>query len=417
MNEERGAVTESTEQPTEEIAAPKRRFHLTRRWSIALAALGGLLVVGLAGISYAAFDYGQKYEGRILPGTTVAGVAVGGLEYDEALAKVRAAVRPQLTRTIALSFEDRAWETTPAQLKARSDAKAAVQAALEASDKASFMKIARMRWLGDDLDFERSVGITYPRKGAHGFIEGLASSFNREARDAELDSSSGWVEIVKAKEGRTVNVDRSRIALMGALREGESLVPLTVKVEKPEVTEDEFEKVLLLRIGENKVYLYEKGKITHTYTVATGQPEYPTPTGTFEVAEKRYMPTWVNPDPEGWGASLPESIPPGPNSPLGLRALNWSAPLIRFHGTPATYSLGYNASHGCVRFSNTDIVELYDLVDVGTPIVSVQVAPLRPLYVAAPDPILVEEEAEGETDKPAEEDDKPADDGKSKKDH
>jgi hypothetical protein len=86
---------------------------------------------------------------------------------------------------------------------------------------------------------------------------------------------------------------------------------------------------------------------------------------------------------------MPAEIPPGPGNPLGVRAINWSAPAIRFHGTSATYSLGYNASHGCVRMSNEDVIELYDMIEVGTPIVSTVVAPLRPLYASAPDPILV----------------------------
>jgi hypothetical protein len=114
----------------------------------------------------------------------------------------------------------------------------------------------------------------------------------------------------------------------------------------------------------------------------------------FEIVEKRYMPTWVNPAPDGWGAGMPASIGPGLSNPLGLRALNWSADGIRFHGTTATYSLGYNASHGCVRMANEDVIELYDLVDVGTPIVSTIVAPLRPLYSPAPDPVVVEPVAE-----------------------
>ena len=90
---------------------------------------------------------------------------------------------------------------------------------------------------------------------------------------------------------------------------------------------------------------------------------------------------------------MPASIPPGINNPLGLRAINWSAPAIRFHGTQALYSLGYNASHGCVRMSNDDVIELYDMIDVGTPIVSTVVAPLKPLYASAPDPIVVPEDS------------------------
>lgn len=77
---------------------------------------------------------------------------------------------------------------------------------------------------------------------------------------------------------------------------------------------------------------------------------------------------------------MPAVIPPGLSNPLGLRAINWSAPNIRFHGTSATYSLGYNASHGCIRMSNEDVVELYDMVDVGVPIISVLYGDLQPQY-------------------------------------
>ena len=104
------------------------------------------------------------------------------------------------------------------------------------------------------------------------------------------------------------------------------------------------------------------------------------------------MPTWVNPDPDGWGADMPEVIPPGPDNPLGTRALNWSAPAIRFHGTSADYSIGYNASHGCVRLHMSDVEQLYELVDVGTPIVSMNYGTVKPLYASSPDPTPVAEE-------------------------
>jgi hypothetical protein len=175
------------------------------------------------------------------------------------------------------------------------------------------------------------------------------------------------------------------------LSKNRGIVPLPVEILEPEVTAASFEQVLLLRIGENMLYLYNDGEITNSWVVATGQPEYMTPTGVYSITEKRYLPTWVNPAPDTWGADLPAEIPPGPDNPLGVRALNWSAPAIRFHGTEATYSLGYNASHGCVRMSNTEVTQLYDMVDVGTPIVSLVAAPLKPLYVSAPDPTPVAE--------------------------
>jgi lipoprotein-anchoring transpeptidase ErfK/SrfK len=363
--------------PAEESEAAGGRRHRTS--FIVLAVVLGVALLGVAGMAYAGYDYSKKYEGRILPGATVAGVDIGGMAPEEALKAVKRAVRPQLTRTIDVTWEDRRWEVTPKELGAKSNARAAVDTALAASSATSFLEKTRLRVLGDELTFSGDVAISYPRTGARAFIEELASTLHREPRDAALDYSSGWVEITASRRGREVNTARSVASLRNALLTGASEAKLSVNISEPQVTEDAYDQVILVRIGENKLYLYQDGKITHDYLVATGQPAYPTPTGVYEITEKRYMPTWVNPAPDGWGSDMPASIPPGISNPLGLRALNWSASGIRFHGTTATYSLGYNASHGCVRMSNEDVIELYDLVEVGTPIVSLESAAYQPL--------------------------------------
>jgi lipoprotein-anchoring transpeptidase ErfK/SrfK len=56
---------------------------------------------------------------------------------------------------------------------------------------------------------------------------------------------------------------------------------------------------------------------------------------------------------------------------LGTRALNLDAPGIRIHGTYADSSIGTYASHGCIRMHIWDSEELFDLVDVGTPVIIV----------------------------------------------
>lgn len=378
---------------------PTRRF--SRKLLIALVAAGVLLVLSAAGAAYATYDYSESYSGRIFPGTVIAGVDVSGMTPERALDAVQEAIGPQLDRTVTLTWKEKSYEVTPRELGARSDAEVLVAAAVQASGDASWVDKATMRFLGSGMGFERAIAITYPKQGVRGYIEGVASNIDRDVVDASIDYSTGWVELVKDRTGRELDVRAGRKGLRDALRSGEDTVALRVKEVAPEVTRDEFGKILLVRIGENKLYLYEKGKITHSWPVATGQPEYPTPTGTYSITEKRYLPTWINPALDTWGKDLPAQIPPGPGNPLGLRALNWSAPAIRFHGTEAIYSLGYNASHGCVRMANADVIELYDLVDVGTPIVSTVVAPLRPLYVSSSttiDPDRVEPAGEGEDD-------------------
>jgi lipoprotein-anchoring transpeptidase ErfK/SrfK len=144
-----------------------------------------------------------------------------------------------------------------------------------------------------------------------------------------------------------------------------------VRPLRPDVRDSAFHEVLHLDQSRHRLTLFLDGRKHRTWIVATGTGDYPTPLGRYEVSLKRYLPTWVNPDPTGWGADMPASIPPGPGNPLGVRALNWSAPgAIRFHGTEAISSLGTSASHGCVRMANGDVIELYDLIDVGAVILS-----------------------------------------------
>lgn len=382
-----------------DITPTKRRFPRPgRKTAIAASVLGALVLLSGAGAAYATMEYSERYEGRILPGSVIAGMPVGGMDRDEAIEAVRSAIGPQLNRSIEITWKKKTWTVTPKELGARSDAKKVVDAAFAASGDTSFFDKMQMRLLDDDLDFERSVAITYPKQGVRGFIQGIAKGVDQEAQDAAIDYSSGWVEITREKVGYDVQVANARQALMAALHEEGDEVELPVTEVKPEVRQDEFDQILLVRIGENKLYLYEDGQIVREWTVATGQPEYMTPTGLYEVTELRYEPTWVNPAPDTWGADMPESIPPGPNNPLGVRAINWSAPAIRFHGTSAVYSLGYNASHGCVRMANSDVIELYDTVEVGTPIVSVIAGELKPLYASAPDPTPVAENEAVATD-------------------
>jgi lipoprotein-anchoring transpeptidase ErfK/SrfK len=358
-----------TEEETQ-IPDSSSRRRLGRRAVIILAVLLGIMGLGAAGVAYATYDYSREYEGKFLPGVTVAGIDMTGMTADEALAAVKNEIEPQLDRAITVRFKGRKWTTTPGELGAHGNARAMVDQALAASERASFMDKVGIRFLDNRLDFERGVAITYPAKGARQLIGKIAGKVDAEPLDAQLDYSTGWVEISDSEVGIKVDQDTSSRRLRKALRGGGDRVDVAYRVIKPEVTSDAFEQVLLVRHGERKLYLYENGKITNSWTVAVGQPNFPTPTGVYEVTELRYMPTWVNPAPDGWGSDMPAEIAPGTSNPLGVRAINWSAPAIRFHGTENLSSLGTAASHGCVRMSNEDVVELYDRIKVGASIVS-----------------------------------------------
>ena len=65
---------------------------------------------------------------------------------------------------------------------------------------------------------------------------------------------------------------------------------------------------------------------------------------------------------------LPEFMPSGPDNPLGSHALYLSWPSYRIHGTSDTRKIGRQSSSGCIGLYNEQIEELFNLVEIGTPV-------------------------------------------------
>ncbi|SDY25756.1 L,D-transpeptidase family protein [Thermoactinomyces sp. DSM 45892] len=111
----------------------------------------------------------------------------------------------------------------------------------------------------------------------------------------------------------------------------------------------------------NKLYLYQDGRVTKTYPVATGRTKDLTPEGTFTMVVKIVSPGW-------------KGIPGGvPENPLGKRWMGFSVNgdsgrTYGVHGTNQPASIGTNASSGCVRMGEANLLELYKLIPEGTPI-------------------------------------------------
>jgi lipoprotein-anchoring transpeptidase ErfK/SrfK len=62
----------------------------------------------------------------------------------------------------------------------------------------------------------------------------------------------------------------------------------------------------------------------------------------------------------------PDYVPPGPDNPLGTRALHLSWTYYRIHGTHDTRKIGRRSSNGCIGLYNEHIEELFQLAKVGT---------------------------------------------------
>ena len=89
--------------------------------------------------------------------------------------------------------------------------------------------------------------------------------------------------------------------------------------------------------------------------------------GRTRVVFKDANPDWTpTPSMRERDPDLPAYLPPGPNNPLGTRALHLSWTYYRIHGTHDTRKIGRRASSGCIGLYNQHIEELFGLAMVGT---------------------------------------------------
>jgi lipoprotein-anchoring transpeptidase ErfK/SrfK len=89
--------------------------------------------------------------------------------------------------------------------------------------------------------------------------------------------------------------------------------------------------------------------------------------GRTQVVFKDPNPDWrPTPSMKRRNPEWPDYIPPGPDNPLGTRALHLSWTYYRIHGTHDTRKIGRRSSNGCIGLFNEHIEELYELAKVGT---------------------------------------------------
>lgn len=207
------------------------------------------------------------------------------------------------------------------------------------------------------------------------FVAAIAKAKNTKAINAQRVVKKRRLRVTAPVDGRAV-VTTAAVELVtdainteiaaGGVAQPPVLIPFKVLVAKGPLT---LGKTIIVVLKERRVYLYNNSKLQRTYRCAVGMRRYPTPTGTWKIVKKVKNPSWHN-NGSAWAAKMPDFIKPGPNNPLGTRALYLNASGIRIHGIPRSEnsSIGHAASHGCIRLKNSDAVKLYPLVPVGTPV-------------------------------------------------
>jgi lipoprotein-anchoring transpeptidase ErfK/SrfK len=287
----------------------------------------------------------------IAPGVTVAGIPVGGLTSEPA----RTRIEKRFFRPLRLVYGDKQWRISPRYLGASAGIDNAVAVALQS---------------GPQARVPLHVSANSPR--IRHYVQRLDRLFTREPVDTTvLGVAGGRPEFSPAKDGLAVNRGEMTNALAYMLRApARQPVRLLTKAVPAKVTPETFGPVIVIYRGSNKLTLFDGPRAVRTFGVATGQPQYPTPLGNYAIATMQRNPWWVPPPNSEWAQGA-KPIPPGPGNPLGTRWMGTTAPLVGIHGTPDAASIGYSASHGCIRMRVPDAEALFNQVHVGTPVLIV----------------------------------------------
>jgi hypothetical protein len=349
------------------VSRHRRHARSRARGSVRVAVsigLGVLLLGGGAG--YAAYRYDAATADRLLPGVTIAGIDVGEMSRDGAIAAVTERAEAELGRQIEVRAGDEVWHVTPGELGMAANVESLVDEALARNGHYSWPERVFRRLFNRPISHASEVQLRPDVAHLRRFVETVAEAVAVDPSNASVDYVDGELVLERPKVGWSLPVPEAKRALREATLGGGAFVELRMDRIRPEVTRADLGHTIVVDLSELDLYLYDGLRRVKTYPVAAGQPAYPTPAGEWTVVDKVENPTWTNPAPDGWGQSLPAQIGPGPGNPLGTRALYLDAPGIRIHGTSASYSIGTYASHGCVRMFMEDVEELFTIVPTGT---------------------------------------------------
>ena len=131
-------------------------------------------------------------------------------------------------------------------------------------------------------------------------------------------------------------------------------------------------RVVVDKAGHNVEALAADGRLISYYPASIGSDDKPAPTGDFVIQRVAHNPDYTY-DPKyhfkGVKAKTAFTIAPGPNNPVGLVWMDLSAEGgYGIHGTPEPAEVGKTQSHGCIRLTNWDALDLAAMVDKGTPV-------------------------------------------------
>lgn len=126
---------------------------------------------------------------------------------------------------------------------------------------------------------------------------------------------------------------------------------------------------IMVNIAQMRLYRMQGGQIVETHPLGVGRDGLETPLGDTTVTRKAKDPSWYpTARMRSENPALPAMVGPGPENPLGNRAIYLGWPLYRIHGTNIPWGVGRRVSSGCLRMYPEDAEAFYENIEVGSPV-------------------------------------------------
>jgi lipoprotein-anchoring transpeptidase ErfK/SrfK len=347
------------------------RARLNRSHKIAIALVSLVILGLLLAVGVWAYDDAQKDE--IAPGIKIGGVDVGGRDADSARKIIKREVVKPLRQPVVVTYDGKSYTLSASQLHPTADIDGMVQEAIDRSRQGSiFDRVSRYAG-GGSVDANLPAQVKYDKKAVKDFVNQLSDEIDQDAVDATVVPDGSRLAKQAGEPGRAVEKAQMTDEINAAAQSPgrDQAVHAVVRTTKPEVTTKDlasaYPRYIYIDRGSYTLRFYDHLKLVKSYTIAVGQQGLETPAGLYHALDKQVNPSWHVPN-SAWAGSLAgQVIPPGPADPLKAR---WIGIFdgAGIHGTDDIGSLGSAASHGCVRMSIPDVIDLYDRVQVGDPI-------------------------------------------------
>ena len=337
--------------------------------AITAAAVLVVLVLGTGAL----YAYDSTRSDVIAHGITAGGVDVGGLSGSSARDVLERSLSAKIGREVVVEWRAARWRVQASDIDARLNAERMVREALRRSRSGNFIHRAFRDLSGGQVSARVPARVAFSREKLDDFVENIAKQVDKPAASAAIHPDGASLHVTPSHEGLAVQKRFLKFRILRELRNPDSqhVAFVPARTLRPHVSlarlVHEYPAYITIDRANFKLRFWKNLKLAKTYTIAVGQQGLETPAGQYEINDRQVNPSWHVPNSPWAGALAGRVIPPGPDDPIKARWLGFYNG-AGIHGTDAIWSLGTAASHGCVRMSISDVIDLYDRVEVGDPI-------------------------------------------------